>query len=114
MRFLLTPILALIGAMVALFVSSKTWSRRFLQDELTRNGIDYRRLPELCLQELADQAMADAELMARVDGQTVSTDAKLQSLEHQAGVVCSILQGSTVDPVFERTAGTLRRYRAIN
>ena len=58
------PFYALIGVVVPIKISS----RRYFTQQLRRYGVDVSKIPEGCLQELADRAVHLSKMLAKLRG----------------------------------------------
>lgn len=79
-------ILALIGRLMPVTYSGRRYFRRALQ----QNGVDISKIPNPCLDELADQAIRQGKSIAALAGRNLQTSV-VQAIDGQAVGVAIVL-----------------------
>jgi hypothetical protein len=97
MGIIKTVMLALVGRVAGSVVPSKTWGKLLLEQELRNRQFDPRRIPDACLQELADHKLELMGYAAKLGGKNGLSE-RITAIEYLAKEVTDWLVPSR-DPL---------------
>ena len=89
----------LLHGIAEFILPSRTTSRLYLADRLAHCGVDVKRLPRACLQELADDIMRDTRSVAALSGKSRREIAQI----HLDGAATNIARQLLGKPPLEPT-----------
>jgi hypothetical protein len=93
-------------------VPIQTSSRIYLAQQLGRYGIETGRIPEACMQELADYAVSTAKSLASFKGESWRAGIT-DSLDGHAGNIAEILSGEKSADEIQQNGYEVRQSRPV-